>query len=70
MFMPKNIIHVQNYLSGAAELGAQGAQFHTQILTIFISFQEKKDFENWTRFDQVRVCAPSFKQLPPPLFDM
>ena len=42
------------YFPGAMELGAQ---LHTQILTIFLSIQEKFFFWNLTRFDRVRSIS-------------
>ena len=65
---------IVHYLSGAAVLGAQGAQLRTHFLTkwqLRSGFSRKKDFENPSKIDRVigkyLYCAPVFQQLPPPL---
>ena len=57
-----------------AELGVQGAQLRTQLLTncqLRPAFSRKKNIENPSKIDLVRDktvnCAPIFQELPPAL---
>jgi len=68
------ITEKKNPNTGAEEVGAQGAQLHTQYFSkwqLSQAFRGKKNFENRSKIDQSRGknvnCAPNCTQLPPPL---